>query len=68
MTQSETPIFDALFLERAINDQEGRDLVHAIHVRKGYLPPAPAEAPRLTDPEGDPGSPWRAIGFLGLFR
>lgn len=31
-----TPIYDQLFLERALADQEGKDLVEAIHERNSY--------------------------------
>lgn len=47
---TETPIHDALFLERAINDQEGRDLVQAIHDRNAYT--FRAEPRLLADPLG----------------
>lgn len=32
----ETPIYDRLVLERALADQEGKDLVQAIHDRNAY--------------------------------
>lgn len=32
----ETPIYDRLVLERALADQEGKDLVKAIHDRNSY--------------------------------
>lgn len=63
---TDTPIYDALVLERAMSDPEGRGLVAAIHERQGARMLAMDRVERQAQEAVRPG---RLLGIIGvLFR
>lgn len=66
MATSDTPIYDTLVLERAMNDPEGRGLVAAIHERQAARMLAADRVERQVQEAVRPG---RLLGIIGvLFR